>query len=84
MSKKFKYHDDFFTYINYDWLQTAKIPEDETRYTHFVEVQNRINHQLVELIKKSSLLSKLYSSYLNKSYRNSKTINELKYIYLIV
>ena len=83
-SKKLKYYDDFYTYINYDWLQTAKIPEDETRYTHFMEVQNRINDQLVDLIKKSSLLSKLYSSYLNKSYRNSKTINELKYIITIL
>ena len=83
-SKKLKYHDDFYTYINYDWLLTAKIPEDETRYTHFMEVQNRINRQLIELIKKSSLLSKLYDSYLNKSYRNSKTINELKYIITIL
>jgi predicted metalloendopeptidase len=89
--KKPSLNDDFYGYINYDWIKANKIPEDETRYTHFIETQLRINKELRDLLENKSnkypeLVKpiQLYKSYLDKEYRESKCINRLKKLTHIV
>ena len=72
--------DDFYTYINYDWLKSNKIPEDEDRYTHFVETQYSINNKLRKILESNiyPLGTILYNSCLNNNYRDKYCIGELK------
>ena len=37
--------DNFYNHINYEWLKTNKIPDDEDKYTHFIETQYDINNK---------------------------------------
>lgn len=89
--EKPRLNDDFYGYINYDWIKSNKIPDDETRFTHFIETQLRINKQLKKLLEdKNSKYSELehpiqfYKSYLNEEYRESKCINRLKKLISII
>jgi len=81
-----KLEDDFYTHINYEWLRSNKIPEDEDKYTHFLETQNFINDKLRKILESNlyPLGTILYNSYLNISYRNIYCIEELKEILKLV
>lgn len=92
--KKPNLNDDFYGYVNYNWIKSNKIPDDETRFTHFIETQLRINKQLRNLLENKSNKHPdypelvhpklLYKSYLNEEYRESKCINKLKKLISIV
>lgn len=85
-SPKPKQTDDFYTYTNYNWLITNKIPEDEDKYTHFIETQYNINNKLKKILESNlfSLGTILYNSYLNNTYRNKNCLNELRDIINII
>ena len=78
--------DDFYTYVNYDWLRSNKIPEDEDKYTHFIETQYSINNKLRKILESNlyPLGTILYNSCLNNDYRNKFCLNELKEILQLV
>lgn len=81
-----KHTDDFYNWVNYDWLTSNTIPNDEVRYTHFSQVQNEINTQLREILETGmcSNATKLYKSFLDKNYRELNSINELKNILKVI
>jgi len=78
--------DDFYVWYNYDWLINNKIPDDEVKYTHFVQVQLDINNKLRKIMESDTFLlgSNLYKSFLNTSYRNSRCLDELRELLKIV
>lgn len=86
MKIKPKHTNDFYNSVNYDWLTSNTIPNDEVKYTHFLQVQNEINEQLKEILKSGICLNatKLYKSYLDKNYRELNSINELKNIFKVI
>jgi putative endopeptidase len=71
--------EDFYNNINYEWLISNKIPEDEDKYTHFIETQYDINHKLKKILESnvSPLATVMYNSYLNNQYRNTYCKQEL-------
>jgi len=78
--------DDFYGWYNYEWLRSNKIPDDEIRYTHFVQVQLEINNKLRKILETNifPLGTVLYNSFLNSEYRNLRCIDELKDLLKIV
>ena len=78
--------DDFYGNINFDWLKSNKIPDDEDKYTHFIETQYNINDKLKKILESNlfPLGTILYNSYLNYTYRDKNCLNELKDILNIV
>ena len=80
LNNKPRIKDDFYTYINHEWLTTNKIPQDENTYTHFIQTQYDINDKLKKILESNiyPLGTTLYNSYLNNEYKNTYTINELK------
>jgi putative endopeptidase len=81
-----KLYNDFYGWVNYNWLITNTIPEDETKYTHFIETQFNINDKLKKILEsgQSELATILYNSYLDKLYKNTKCLSELKKLIKIV
>jgi putative endopeptidase len=75
-----KYSDDFYTAVNYNWLTTTRIPDDEIKYTQFIQTQITTNDKLKQIAESNvyPLFTKLYKSFLNEEYQNSKGIGELK------
>jgi len=80
------YYNDFYGWVNYDWIKSNKIPDDETKYTHFIKTQISINNDLKSIFEKNifPLGSQLYNSYMDMSYRNENTINEMREIIKMV
>ena len=78
--------DDFYGYVNYEWLKSNKIPADEDKYTHFIETQYNINNKLKKILESNifPLGTILYNSYLNHTYRDKNCLAELKEILNIV
>ena len=81
-----KLSDDFYGWYNYDWLNENKIPDDDVRYTHFIQAQLDINNKLKKILEMNScpLATILYNSFLNSKYRNLKCLDELKDLLRIV
>jgi putative endopeptidase len=79
-------NDDFYGWINYKWLNSNSIPDDEIRYTHFIQTQLDINNKLNKILESNifPLGTILYNSYLNKSYIDTKCLDELKEVLKIV
>jgi putative endopeptidase len=86
ISNKPKYSDDFYKYINYEWLMNNKIPDDEIRYTHFLQTQMNINDELKNMLENNEypLATQLFKSYLNENYKESNCLREMMDILSIV
>ncbi len=46
--------DDFYRYVNGTWLQTAKIPADKSRYGSFIELRDKSEAALKEIIEEAA------------------------------
>jgi putative endopeptidase len=81
-----KLYDDFYGWCNFDWLNNNKIPDDETTYNHFIQVQLKIDNELKKILETNifPLGTTLYNSFLNSEYRNSKCVDELKDLLKII
>ena len=81
-----KLNDDFYGWVNYDWLINNKIPDDESKLTHFTYTQLNINYDLKKILESNiyPLGTILYNSYLDTKYKNEKCLFELKQIIKIV
>jgi len=81
-----KLNDDFYGWVNYDWLKNNKIPDDESKLTHFTYTQLNINNDLRNIIESNiyPLGTILYNSYLDTKYKNEKCLLELKHVIKIV
>jgi len=58
-----KPQDDYYTYINYKWLNSTKIPEEFSSYNNFTILREKMIIILKDLIlKEPNILGKFYSS----------------------
>ena len=75
-------NDDFYGCTNYEWIRNNTIPEDEVKYTHFIQTQLAINNDLKAIIENNSfpLATQMYNSYTNMTYRNRHCLNQVKEI----
>ena len=80
------YENDFYGWVNYDWIKNNRIPDDEVKYTHFIETQLKINVQLKEIIESNNfpLATQLYNSYIDMSYRNNYCLQQLKELLVLI
>ncbi|MGA9525471.1 MAG: M13 family metallopeptidase [Myxococcaceae bacterium] len=46
--------DDFYRYVNGIWLKTAKIPADKSRYGSFIELRDKSEAALKEIIEEAA------------------------------
>ena len=46
--------NSFYNYVNNEWLKTNKIPLDQTNWSAFTILQEKMQNILLELIKKSN------------------------------
>jgi predicted metalloendopeptidase len=51
-SKKITIQDDFYTYINNNWLKNYTIPLDQNSINLFTILQKKIDYQLLDIVKK--------------------------------
>lgn len=51
MVKNMRLQDDFFEYINKDWLEKTKIPGDKPRISSFDEISNKNEKLLISILK---------------------------------
>ena len=72
--------NDFYTSINYDWLNSNKIPDDETSINNFILLKNKTDEKLINLLNNDNKndnfnkLSIIYNQGL--SFNNEKNINK--------
>ena len=78
--------DDFFTYLNGEWLRTTEIPADKSSWGTFAKMRDDLNPQLQSIIETAQKTSKkqpgtetqkigdLYGSYMDEA-----RLNELGY-----
>ena len=64
--------NDFYNFINNDWINTEKICSDQSRTTTFDKINQTVNKQLIEILTNelsninTSLLGKIYNKLLNE------------------
>lgn len=83
--------NDFYSYVNGKWLETAKIPEDKSSWGAFYELREKSIKQLYDLIvklnAKSNLkveeqkISTMYASYMDEPQLNKLGITPLTPIF---
>ena len=79
--------DDFYLWVNYDWLRSAEIEPGTAYYDTFSAVEKEINDQCRELLTDTTLKSEdaalvqyLYNAYLDWDARNAVGIKPLREI----
>ncbi len=79
-------NDDFYGWVNHKWINSNSIPDDEIRYTHFIQAQLGINNHLKKVLESNvyPLGTVLYKSYTDITYKNTKCVSELKELVDIV
>src|SRR3954463_11831405 len=77
--KSIRPQDDFYKYVNGNWLKTAKIPPDRAEYGSFIKLVDDSEARLRTIIEESSAKSQkapgsdeqkvgdLYASFMNES-----------------
>lgn len=51
MNSKINYGDDFYTYVNYEWLSKTDIPNDHQRWSVFQMVQQETSQRIKNIIE---------------------------------
>ncbi len=75
--------DDFYTHINYDWLENNKIPSEYTKWGNFHILNERNQDRLKEILKndptndEENKLNILWNKGLNEEELNSKDHKEI-------
>ncbi len=84
MGEKAEAKDDFFTYVNYDWTQTASIPDGYSSYGAFMEVTETVMGQVIDLLQNGEATSHdaelpqiLYRKAIDLDKRNADGVAEL-------
>jgi putative endopeptidase len=87
MDKSVNPGDDFFAYVNGDWIKTTKIPEDRASYGIFDMLAEEANQQTADLIKEASKAANgteerkvgdYYDAYMNEKAIEEKGLTPLK------
>lgn len=72
MDKTVRPQDDFYRYANGNWLKSAKVPPEESRWGSFVTLRVETEHQLKKLVEttKQPQISGMYASAMDMAARN--------------
>ena len=81
MDETVRPQDDFYNYVNGNWMKTAKIPSDRARWGSFDELRERTDVAVLEILKSAlestnpqgsdgQKIADLYKSYVNFDSRN--------------
>ncbi|MBX4191987.1 M13 family metallopeptidase [Candidatus Parcubacteria bacterium] len=72
IDKKVRPQDDFYQYANGSWLNTVKIPADESRWGSFNILRFNTEHQLKKIVEsaKDKLVGPMYTSASDMKTRN--------------
>ncbi len=81
--------DDFFKYVNGNWLKTTKIPADKSNYGGFSVLRDEAQEDVMDIIRSSAegdftegsdeqKVGGLYSSYMNMEKRNALGTTPIK------
>lgn len=84
MDKNVKPGDDFFRYVNGQWLDQTEIPADRTRWGSFDELRKNTDIDVLEILKKAASNPNLdpksdeaRAVYVYQTYLDTKTRNQL-------
>ncbi len=82
--------DDFYTYVNGEWLKTIRIPEDKSAWGSFYELREKTLNQLYSIMSKLNdanpmmlnddqlKLANIYKSYMNEELIESLGVSPIK------
>jgi putative endopeptidase len=76
-------NDDFYTYVNYDWLNSNPIPNEYTKWSNFHVLHQLTQHRLKEILQvipvtdEQLKLNILWNQGLDEEYLNIKGHNHL-------
>ncbi len=81
--------DDFYNYVNGNWMKTTEIPSDKSRWGSFDELRENTDKVTLKLVQdllktkhakgsKEQKISDLYNSYINLEARNKVGLTPLK------
>ncbi|WP_270090366.1 M13 family metallopeptidase [Sphingobacterium sp. SYP-B4668] len=81
--------DDFYNYVNGNWMKTVKIPADKARWGSFDELRENTDEATLKILKESlgekfeqgtdgQKIADLYRSYVDFDARNAKGIEPIK------
>ena len=62
MDKSIRPQDDFFNYVNGDWLKKTEIPADRTRWGSFDELRQNTDNDALAILKEAAANPKYTSS----------------------
>ena len=69
--------DDFFTFVNYNWLKNNKIPDEYSRWNVFNELKEDIDSKLKKILESNNIndnLKIIFNQYKNKFNNNNLLI----------
>ncbi|MGJ1195747.1 M13 family metallopeptidase [Sphingobacterium spiritivorum] len=89
MDKSVRPQDDFYSYVNGNWMKTVKIPADKARWGSFEELRENTDEATLKILKESltqkfekgsdgQKIADLYRSYVDFDTRNAKGIEPIK------
>lgn len=81
--------DDFYHYVNGNWMKTAEIPADKARWGSFDELRENTDEAVLKILKGSlnetfekgtdgQKIADLYKSYIDLDHRNELGISPIK------
>ncbi len=89
ISKTIKPTDDFFMFANENWIKNNPVPESESRWGSFNELEKENNKKLTDILEdfkgakakkgtKEQLLGDFYASYTNMDEKNKRGIKPIQ------
>ncbi|MBE8712234.1 M13 family metallopeptidase [Sphingobacterium hungaricum] len=89
MDKSVRPQDDFYNYVNGNWMKTAEIPSDRSRWGSFDELTENTDNATLKILKESlsqtfpkgsdgQKIADLYKSYVDFDTRNARGIEPIK------
>ena len=89
MDKSVRPQDDFFTFVNGNWMKTTEIPSDKTRWGSFDKLREDTDKSSLEIMNKlltddfaqgteGQKIQALYGTFLDWDKRNAEGLNPIK------
>lgn len=89
MDKSVRPQDDFYNYVNGNWMKTAKIPADHSQWGSFNQLRETTDSISLQILKKSlnqkfpkgsegQKIADIYASFMNMEVRNKQGIAPIK------
>jgi putative endopeptidase len=86
INRKFSPGEDFYSYINNNWIKDAKLPPYEGSFSVSEEIEDDVRDKLLTIIVKQqkeqpdTAISKIATSFLNYSYQKNSIVSLNQYL----